>query len=138
MNAHLALNRVWPLVLLLAAIALVLHASQAAGETPHGLPVAPLTHKSACCAGTWCDGCCTPAHCQCDDYCPKPLPCVRLPRWCWNCPDYDAKCPPAAPCRVPVGCADDYCPKPCPKCPPPTCRTACESNAATCRTAKAE
>ncbi|MCU0959623.1 MAG: hypothetical protein MUF48_05915 [Pirellulaceae bacterium] len=48
----------------------------------------------------------------CDDYCPKPLPCV--PRVsCFGCDDYQGKC---APCVRRLGCfgCDDYCPK----CPP--------------------
>lgn len=48
----------------------------------------------------------------CDDYCPKPLPCV--PRVCaLGCDDYCPKCPPWVRRLCCFGC-DDYCPK----CPP--------------------
>ncbi|MBN2023585.1 MAG: hypothetical protein JW809_12440 [Pirellulales bacterium] len=49
-----------------------------------------------------------------DDYCPKPAPCVCLPRTCGRCDDY---CPKPAPCVCPpriCGGCDDYCPKPAP------------------------
>ena len=48
----------------------------------------------------------------CDDYCPKPAPCV--PRiGCFGCDDYMYKC---EPCVKRMGCfgCDSYCPK----CPP--------------------
>ncbi|MEX2188832.1 MAG: hypothetical protein WD875_18630 [Pirellulales bacterium] len=118
MNANLTLYRVWPLVLLLAAIALVLHASQAAsGEQWTARAAAATSAEPRCSLRTWCEGCPVSKPCHCDDYCPKSAPCVRPPNWCWHCPDYDAKCPPPLPCRVAVGCTDDYCPKPCPACP---------------------
>ena len=62
------------------------------------------------CVKKWC----------CDDYCPKPEPCVR-PVTCFTCPDY---CPKPEPCVCPVTCfcCPDYCPKPLPclSCCPPT------------------
>jgi hypothetical protein len=45
----------------------------------------------------------------CDDYCPKPEPCVpKVSRF--GCDDYRPKC---EPCTPPVRCfgCDDYCPK---------------------------
>lgn len=58
------------------------------------------------CVGGWC----------CDDYHPKPLPCVE-PVNCFGCDDYCAK---PLPCAVPIQhfCCDDYCRK----CLPPVCR----------------
>ena len=56
----------------------------------------------------------------CDDYCPKPLPCVRGVS-CFGCDDYCPKPLPRA-CGVNCFCCDDYCPKPLPCvrcCPPP-------------------
>src|SRR5262245_32864567 len=48
----------------------------------------------------------------CDDYCPKPLPCVcGIRNFC--CDDYCAK-PYPCPACVKASCCDDYCPK----CPP--------------------
>jgi hypothetical protein len=51
--------------------------------------------------------------CWCpDDYCPKPLPCVR-PGPCGCVDDYCFKKLPWVPPNA-KGCADDYCPKTCP------------------------
>ena len=45
----------------------------------------------------------------CDDYCPKPIPCV--PRiCCFGCDDYMYKCEPCVKRMCCFGC-DDYCPK---------------------------
>ena len=56
----------------------------------------------------------------CDDYCPKPPPCVPPVASCYQGDDY---CPKPLPCVRPVepSCQrDDYCPKPLPhiSCPP--------------------
>ncbi len=48
----------------------------------------------------------------CDDYCPKPWPCVRRVA-CFGCDDYQSKCPPCVRRVSCLGC-DDYCPT----CPP--------------------
>jgi hypothetical protein len=59
-----------------------------------------------------CSPCCWPKCIQqtcCDDYCPKPEPCVPEVR-CFGCDDY---CPKCEPCTPPVQCfgCDDYTPK---------------------------
>jgi hypothetical protein len=64
---------------------------------------------------------CPPACYNCpDDYCQKPLPCVR--RVCGGGPnDYCPKPLPFVPCPV-KGCGEDYCAKPFPSCLPPSIR----------------
>jgi hypothetical protein len=64
---------------------------------------------------------CPPACYNCpDDYCQKPLPCVRPV--CGSLPDdYCPKPLPCVPCPV-RGCGDDYCAKPFPSCLPPSIR----------------
>ncbi|MBL8829391.1 MAG: hypothetical protein JNM18_20575 [Planctomycetaceae bacterium] len=59
-----------------------------------------------------------------DNYCPKPLPCVRVPL-CYQCDDY---CPKPLPCVQKPNCfeCDRYCRKPipllcCPNCTPGIC-----------------
>jgi hypothetical protein len=84
----------------------------------------------------WCIPDCPQPKC-CDDYCPKPIPCVPPVR-CFGCDDY---CPKCEPCTKEVCCfvCDDYCYKcppkivcpPCcdPKCvPTATCAECCQGD----------
>jgi hypothetical protein len=93
----------------LLVIAIVQSASASEPRTvapPRG-PLLPFTFKHLCvracdCGKPMCGiSCRLPAFTCRDDYCPKPLPCVRL---CW-----------------PKSCCDDYCPKPYPCWPPDPC-----------------
>ena len=58
---------------------------------------------------------CLPEGGCCDDYCRKPLPCVKPLCDSGSCDDY---CPKPLPCVKPLcycGCCDDYCRKPLPQ-----------------------
>lgn len=118
MNTHATLNRVWPLVLVLAAIALLMHATQSAsGAEPCHCDKCAASGALNCVPRTWCEGCPKPKCSPCDEYCRKSAPCVKGRIECGDCPDYCRKCAPKPPCRARLVC-DDYCRKPCPVCPP--------------------
>jgi hypothetical protein len=126
MNASLTANRVWPLVLLLAAIVLLMHATQSAsGAEPAACQPCAKPASKSCCLPTWCQGCVKP-RLTCDDYCRKQAPCVQSPDWCGLCPDYCRKCLPEPPCCAKTTCVDDYCRKPCPVCPVLDCSSPCK------------
>jgi hypothetical protein len=125
MNASFTANRVWPLVLLLAAIVLLMHATQSAsGAEPGACSPSMKSASKGLCLPTWCQGCVKPKL-TCDDYCRKPAPCVRKSDWCDLAPDYCRKCLPTPPCCAKLEC-DDYCRKPCPVCPVVDCPVPCK------------
>lgn len=97
---------------LAAVLVLALHGSLLAGEPCSVMGRALHFNKGPCC--------CWPRPCLCpDDYCRKPLPCLRLPCIARTCDDYHCKPLPSEPC-VPCLQCDTYCRKPFP-CPPATC-----------------
>lgn len=71
--------------------------------------VSPPASVASCDNSDYCQlrSCCT----CCDNYCPKPQPCVPCaPLGCCN--DYCAKPYPCPPCRLCYCGLNDYCPKP--------------------------